>query len=283
MDLTVRIEKNLPRIVMDAVSFETSASRADLDRPDICVYEHHGGDFTPFDRGALPSFYEDLLLGRAMPPVFATPTIRDIDTILAIALFLHRDLATHPNTAGFVYTVDFVHRHGLPALAHIEPDLARFFSAMRIYFPDNLSQRETSGRIAQAVTWIRDYIHDGAIPLLGPTPCHEVRVIDHGTVGFVVAETSGSLWDGWVELYKAGFLRGVLINPISDRKQILVSRKSSFVPLNLVLASRILNQMETAMGELPDWKTHLEGLWLESPSEGTLILVKDLLDVLVRM
>lgn len=284
MDLHVRIEKDLPDIVPDAISFETGAARRDLDAPDPVIYEHHGREFTPFDRGALPSFYEDLVLGRAMPPVFATPRIQDIDTLLAIALFLHRDLATHPATASFVYTVDFVHRHGLPALAHIEEDLARFLSALRTYFPDKgLSQRETGDRLTQAIGWIREYIHEGKLPVLGAPPRTEVRVLDQGNSGFVVAETTGSLWDGWVELYRTGFLRGVLIDFATDRRRVLVARKSPFLAFDLRAASRIFNQMETAMGELPDWTAHENGLWLEGPSDGTLILVKDILDVLVRV
>jgi hypothetical protein len=284
MDLKVRIEKGLPPIVPGAISFETGASRANLDVPDVVAYEHHGKDFTIFDRGALPAFYEDLLLGRAMPVVFATPSIQDIDTLLAIALFLHRDLATHPATTSFVYTVDFVHRHGLPALAHIDADLARFLSALRTHFPDKgLSQRETSARLTQAIGWLREHIHEGQLPVLGAPPRAEVRILDHGTTGFVVAETTESLWDGWVELFRAGFLRGILIDSTSERKRVLIARKSPFLPFDLALAARILNQMETAMGELPDWVVRLDGLWLEGPSDGTLILLQDILNVLVRM
>jgi hypothetical protein len=284
MDLNVRIDRNLPLVVPDAISFETGCTRAQIQDPAIVAYNHHGPEFTTEDRGALPSFYEDLLLGRALPLVFATTRIHDIDTLLAIALFLHRDLATHPLTASFVYTVDFVHRQGLPALAHIEEDLARFFSSLRTYFPDTgLSQRELGQRITTSVGWIREYIHEGKLPDLGRAPRTEVRVIDHGTSGFVVAETKGSLWDGWVELYRAGFLRGVLIDASGDRRHVLIARKSHYLSFDLTTASRILNQMESAMGELPDWSVSQEGLWLKSPPDGTLILLNDLLAILTRL
>lgn len=283
MDINVRIEKGLPALVPDAVSFETGASKAQLET--ALAYEHHGPQFTPFDRGALPSFYEDLLLGRAMPLVFATPRIQDIDTLMAIALFLHRDLATHPATASLVYTVDFVHRLGLPALAHIEADLAHFLSALRAYFPDTgLSQRELSNRVTTAVGWIRGYIHEGTLPLLGAAPCTEVRILDRGTNGFVSAETQGPLWDGWVELFRAGFLRGVLVDHSpGDKQHCLIARKSLFLGFDLPLACRLLNQMELAMGELADWSMTPDGLWLKSPPEGTLLLFRDILEVLVRV
>jgi hypothetical protein len=283
MELNVRIEKDLPPIVPDAISFETGTSRQDLQG--VPAYEHHGQDFTPFDRGALPSFFEDLLLGRPMPLVFATPRIQDIDTVAAIALFLHRDLATHPNTPGFIYTVDFVHRQGFAALAHVEERLARFFSALRDYFPEKgLSQREVGTRLTTAVGWIREYIHEGSLPVLGDQNVALPRVLDIGTNGFVLAEATGSLIDSWVELYRLGFLRGMLIRlEDNDLRSILIARKSPFIEFNLELAARILNQMETAMGHLPEWKVSPDSLWLESPPDGTLLLVQHVTEVLVRI
>src|SRR5215831_14816074 len=100
MELNVRIESALTGPIESAVSFETGLTRRQLQ--ENIAYEHHGEDFSPDDKGALPSFFEDLLLGRPMPPTFATRSIQDVDTLVAIALFLHRDLATHPNTPGFV-------------------------------------------------------------------------------------------------------------------------------------------------------------------------------------
>ena len=284
MDLNVRIEKTLPALVPDAVSFETGATKEQLGLSDAIAYNHHGEAFSSFDRGALPSFYEDLLLGRAMPLTLATTALHDIDTLTAIALFLHRDLATHPATQGFVYTVDFVHRLGFPALAHIETDLARFLTVLRNYFPEQLSQREFSERLTTAVGWIREYIYNGSFPTLGVNPNLEVRILDIGTTGFVLAETKGNLWDGWAELYRQGHLRGVLTHVGGgDRRKVLVARKSLYVPFNLVMACQVLNQMETAMGELPEWKVTPDALWLEGPSEGTLILFRQLLELLIRI
>jgi hypothetical protein len=285
LELNVRIEKDLPPVVDGAVSFETGATREQLNDPAIVAYEHHGEGFTTSDQGALSAFFEDLLLGRPMPLVLATPRIQDVDTLVAISLFLHRDLATHPNMPAFVYVTDFVHRMGLPALAHLDDHLARFFSALRAYFPDKgLSQRETSKRLQNALGWVRQYIHEESIPLVGSPPEVRIQVIDRGSNGFVVAEGTGPLLDGWVELYRQGHLRGLLVGPaLNDRRQALVARKSLFLPFNLEMAARIFNQMESAMGEDPAWSMAPNGLWLEGPKEGTLILVQDLLKVLTRV
>lgn len=283
MELNVRVEKSLPILVPDAISFETGASRVQVETPELFAYEHHGSEFTAMDRSALVRFYEELILGRPLPATFATRGIQDIDTVVAIALFLNRDLATLPATPEFVYTVDFVHRLGLPALAHIDESKARFLSALRQYFPETgMSQRELSERIVSSVTWIREYLQDGTIPILGQQPNSDVRVIDHGTTGFVIAETRGSLVDGWVELYRLGFLRGALIRLVGDRKQVLVSRKSLYVPFDLQLAARLLNQLESAMGESSEWRVTPDGLWLESGAV-TALLLDHIREVLVRV
>lgn len=286
MELNVRIEKDLPIIVPDAISFETGLSKAQLEDPLIIAYEHHGLEFSASDKGALPSFYEDLILGRPMPLTLATPKIQDIDTLLAIALFLHRDLAIHPNTANVVYLVDFVHRLGIPALAHLDENLSKFFAALRTYFPDKgLSQRELSDRVQNAVGWLRDYIYNGTLAFVGTAPPTNLRVVDHGTTGFVVAEATGSLIDGWVELYRLGYLRGILVKQKSseDRKHILIARKSLYLSFDLNKACQILNQLETALCELPSWKVAADGLWLESPEDGTLILLQHIMEILVRI
>jgi hypothetical protein len=284
MKLSVHIDKELPPVVPNAISFETGLSKVQLEQNEA-TYEHHGPEFSALDKGALPCFYEDLILGHPFPLIFATHQINDIDTLFAIALFLHRDLAIHPSTAAAVYTIDFVHRLGLPALAHLDNNLAKFFSALRDYFPvTGLTQRELSDRIKSAVGWLREYVYNGTLSLRGAYSSPVIKILDQGTNGFVIAETSGSLVDGWVELYRMGFLRGLLVSPnYSDKRRILITRKSSFVPLNLIMAGQILNQMELAMGESDEWHVTPDNLWLESPKEGTLILVKDIIEVLVRI
>ena len=283
MQLNVRIESGLCGVVADAVSFETGLTREQTTDPALAAYEHHGTEFNPQDRGALPAFFEDLILGRPMPDTFATRCVQDVDTLVAIALFLHRDLAINAAMATFVYQADFVHRLGLPALAHVDEPLARFFSALRGHFPDRgLSQRELSERIVAAVEWIREYVHGGAIPVLGPTPAGDLRLIDQGDRGFVLAQTSGSLWDAWVELYRFGFLRGILIAGDHDQRRLLIAKKSHHVVFDLARAAQVLNQMEISMGEPAEWRLSSDGLWLESP-KGTPLLLRDILAVLTRV
>lgn len=282
MELNVRIEKTLPAVVPGALSFETGASRTQVETPGLYCYEHHGAEFTALDQSALMRFYEELILGRPLPATFATHRVKDIDTLLAIALFLNRDLATLPSTPEFVYTVDLVHRLGLPALGHIEETKARFLSALRQHFPESgLSQRELSERLISAMGWIKDYLQNGTIPVLSAAPSSDIRVLNHGTTGFVIAETPGSLWDGWVELYRLGFLRGALIQLSGDRKRVLISRKSLFVDFDLPLACRLLNQLEVASGETPEWSVTPDGLWLASGAQ-TGLLLDHIQEILVR-
>lgn len=281
VELRVRVEEGLPPIVPDAVSFETGASLAQASDPDLFVYEHHGSEFGPAFPGALTSYFEDLLLGRPFPLTFATPCLADVDTITAIALHLNRDLAVHPMTPAFVSTVDLVHRRGAPALAHIEPDLARFLCFVRTFLEAGLTQREIGDRLGTAIGWIREYLEEGRLPHLAPT-LSSTRVVDTGTNGFVVAETTGPLVDSWVDLFRQGFLRGVLFSAAeNDRRKVLAARKSHYLAFDLSLAVHLLNQMETAMGELPEWET--DGFWLRGPADGTLLLVSHVIEVLLRV
>lgn len=285
MELNVRIDKTLPVIVPDAISFETGATREQLRDPALFAYDHHSAEFSPADKGALTCFFEDMILGRPLPLTLATRSVQDIDTLAAIALFLHRDLATHPATPEFIYTVDFAHRLGLQALSHIAQDKAQFYCALRDYFPEKgLSQRELSARVTTAVGWVREYIHQGVMPVLGPAPRSEVRVVDQGTNGFVVAITKDCLWDGWVDLYRMGFLRGVLAEYApEDRQRILIAKKSRFVQFDLETAARALNQLEAAMGEPAEWIVTRDGLWLQGPAAGTLLLLRQTLEILTRV
>jgi hypothetical protein len=121
---------------------------------------------------------------------------------------------------------------------------------------------------------------NGRLPHLGK-PWPDVSVVDRGTNGFVLAETPGALVEGWVELYRQGFLRGVLVGPRDEesRRKVLISRKSAFLSFDFTKASAILNEMERAMGELPGWRTEGQ-LWLWGPEDGTLILLEHLVKVL---
>lgn len=281
IEFNAKIDPDLPSVVPDAVSFETGATRSQAGDPALFVYEHHGQEFGKADPGALTSFFEDLILGRPLPLTFATHRIRDIDTIFAMALFFDRSLAIHPAMPGIVAAVDLVHRRGTPMLGHIDADLGRFFRVLRSYFPeDGLPKRELGERVTKVIGWIADFL-DGRPPSLG-APWPSVRIIDVGTNGFVLAETPGSLPSGWIELYRRGFLRGLLVGPDRDsRRAVLAAKKSAFVDFDLTKAASIFNEAEQASGELPGWRA--DRLWLWGPDEGTLLRVSEMLEVLQRV
>lgn len=279
--LSVLVERDLPVIVSQAVSFETGALPMQVHDVTLHAYEHHGRDFGPDAPGALQRFYEDLLLGRPLPLKFATRAIADFDVVFAIALFLHRDLAIAPGAPATIATVDAAHRIGLPYIAHLDPDFGRFLLHLRAFFPRGLSKREVGERITVAVGWVRDYMMQGTLPHLGVSEV-SLRVIDHGTNGFLFAQADGNLVDAWVEAFRRGFLRGVIFGPDLDgRRQVIAARKSPYLQFDLSRASAILNEMEHAMGEMRGWRA--DPLWLHGPIDGTTILPSDVTEVLLRV
>lgn len=279
--LEVVVDPLISGLIEGAVSYETGLTRAQVADPTLYAYEHHGKEFTATDPGALTSFFEDMILGRTVPLKFATPMIRGVDTLFAITLFLHRDLSTHPQMPGYIACVDLVHRRGLPMYAHIDPELTRFFRLLGAIFPPNQSKAEQGERLRIAVGWIYEFVTNGNLPHLGPE-MPRPKILNEGTNGFVLATISEDLHAGWVELFRQGHLRGLLISDEkSGRRHVLASRKSVFIEFNLSRAAEILNEMERAMGEPAEWQA--DELWLRSPEEGTTILVSHLLEVFLRV
>jgi hypothetical protein len=281
VDLKVLIEPTLPAIVPFAIAFETGASLEEIKPdPDRFVYEHHGAEFSPECPGALTRFYEDVSLGRTLPVTFASHAIH-VDTVVALALFLNRDLVLVPAMVGFVAQVDLVHRRPV-MLAHLDPHMVCFLRMLRTFFsPLKLSRTEMVSRIETAVGWICGYIKEGNLPALGKG-LPEVKLLDKGTGGFVVAETDGDFTEAWVVLFSQGFVRGLLVNPEKNgRRQVQAARKSVYINLNLELAAKLLNDVESAMGEPTEWSA--TGNWLTSPPKGTLLTVPHMLEVFLRV
>jgi len=248
------------------------------------------GEFETSDReariypkdGAL-AFFHDLILGRPMPLTLVTSGLDRLGILVVLAVFLSRDLAIHPVTPNLLAAADLVDRHHLAGLAHIDRDLARFFLFLIDYLPPTLGKKEQETRLSSAVSWIREYILDGSLPALPHDPPMP-RVIDRGSDGFVIADTPAwkNMELGWLELYRQGFLRGVLFGrPREDRQAVLAARKSSFLSLDLRRAAEIFNEAERAMGEPPSWVA--SELWLKGPQEGTLLLPTMVLEVLLRV
>jgi len=129
------------------------------------------------------------------------------------------------------------------------------------------------------VGWVRDYVRNDELPPLPPMPLPDV--LDVGTNGFVVAETSGPLGFGWVDLFRMGHLRGLLIQkPVAGRRKMRVARKSRWLELNLEAAAGVLNEMEAAMGQPPGWV--VLGDVLDSPRHGTEVEIQHVVALLIR-
>lgn len=277
----VEINADLPVIVDGAVCFETGASRAQAADPELWVYEHHGESFGWAHPGALTCFFDDLLHGRQMPPKFASRALRDIDVIVALALHQRPDLMVCPNALKLVASADLVHRRGAVGMAHVDPELTQFFRFLRGLFPKTLMKKDFDARVGQAVGFIHEYIGNDQLPQMGGEPEPPV-LIDHGTGGFAVAETRGNLGEAWVYLFRSGFVRGVVFSDEkSGRRHVLGARKGPYVPMNVEAAAKLLNEVERAMGELPDWRA--DALWLYGPPDGTAMLVTHMLEILVRV
>jgi hypothetical protein len=280
MDLQVIVDPGLPAVIANGVSFECGAT-PEQTRSGALIYEHHGEGFTTEHQGSLPRFFEDVASGRKIPQMFGTHAIRDVDTIFAIALFLNRDLALVPNMVGLVAQMDLIHRRGMSMLAHIDPYMVGFVRLLRDYFPEKLSRAELGQRIERASGWIRELVTEGSSPAIG-RGLPEVRIIDRGTNGFVVAETMGDLVEGWVVLFSMGFIRGVLVGPEKDgRYPVLAARKSPHVALDLNTAAKLLNDVESAMGEPPEWNAKAD--WLFGPTKGTMLTLPHLMEVFLRV
>lgn len=236
-----------------------------------------------YPSSGLEGFYNDLLLGRPIPLVLASRGIHTVGQLLIVTLFLHRDLALHPRTGSLVAAVDRVDRLRVIGLAHIESDLCRFFKLLSGFLPPKLGRKKQQERLTTAVGWLREYIVEGRFPALPPQP-PEPKILDTGSRNFVVAETQGkgTLDDGWVTLFRQGFLWGLLCTPAREgRRRVLGGRKSAWVPLSLGQMVSGLNEAESAMGEPAEWAA--DEVWLQGPEGGTLLPIEAIVKVFIHV
>lgn len=127
---------------------------------------------------------------------------------------------------------------GPSGLAHLTHEQASWYRFLDGYLVQpKLSPPELGRRLKQAVEWLKGYVEGGILPSI-PLAQALPKVLDIGTVGFCVAEQEGpDLLGGWIELYRQGFLRGVLFGPGGS---CLVARKSSYLAFDLSAARRAL-------------------------------------------
>jgi hypothetical protein len=272
LELQVVVNEDLPYELESGVAFGDFQVREGL------VYD--GGP------ESLLQFYRNLLVGRPHALTFYTRKIPWVSNLVAIALFLRRDLAVHPKMAQFVMSADLASNYGAAGLAHVEPDVGSFLRFLRDYVvAQELGRPELGRRLHQAVEWIGEYILEDRLPNLRPEPSLP-RILDVGTDGFVTAQSSGSeiTQDDWIPLYRQGFLRGVLFTPPeNDFRGYLASRKSSWLDFDLSKAAAWLNEAEKALRgpDGPRWEA--DGNWLWGPEPGTLLPPSSVLDVLTRV
>ena len=276
IQLGISLDPKAPVVLEDAVTFETGASLQQVRDPATFAYNHHGPGFGDAHPGALTAFFEDLVLGRALPTRFVAHRVDGMDTVVAMALFLHRELAIEPRTPGFVASVDFLHRRGLTVVGHVDRDMEQM-----VYLLNDAPEGPDPDWLQRALGWVRDYLLKGEVP--GYAREARLRIVEVGTNGFVVATTEETqLLRAWIELYRKGYLRGAVFGKdVEGRRPVLISRKSAYVELDLAKAASILNEMEAAMGEDPGWS--VDGMWLSGPPQGTYVLPAHLLSVLTRV
>lgn len=244
------------------------------------------GEFEVTNGAAYPddgvqAFFEDLLLGKAFPLTLVTRGLHTIGKLVAITFFLQRDLALHPRAPSLVMSASLTDRLGISGLAHMDRDLARFFLLLSSYLPRGLSKREQQERLTKAVEWIHEYLVDERLPAL-PREAPPPKVLDVGTGGFVLAEAVQTTPTVWIELFRHGYLKGLLVTPEKKGlRKALAARKSDLVAFDLPKAASIFNEAEGAMGAPQEWMA--DGLWLAGPEKGTALPIPTLLEVFVRV
>lgn len=273
--LRASLDPKAPAASSDFVTFETGASRSEIRDLTTFAYNHHGEGFNAASAGALSVFFEDLILGRPMPEKFVAHRVDGMDTIVAMTLFLRRDLAVLERTAGFVATIDLLHRRGFTVLGHVSPEVEHLAWQLT-EAPDVMNQSWLTEAVDRVAAYLQEGVIDGQ-----PFP-PRYRVIDTGTNGFVLATAeTPQLLRVWTALYRQGYLRGVVLGPEGPQghRAVLASRKSPFVTFDLGRAAAIFNEMESAMGVFPTWTAEED--WLQS--SGTLLVPSDMMQVFVRV
>lgn len=247
------------------------------------------GDFETHPQAAvypsdgLLAFHRDLILGRALPLVFVTRGLHNLGVAAAITLFLHRDLALHPNLPGFLYGVDLADRYGVSGHSHLDRDLSRFFRLVKGVLAASKGKTAQKEALDTVVGWVHEYVIDGGLPGL-PPEAQPPRILDRGTDGFVLATSESDFEWAWEELFRMGHLRGLLTAPMSERPNhwvYLGARKSPFLAMDLHKAAEILNQGEEQLGDEARWRS--DGMWLFGPKEGTLLPPASVVSILTRV
>lgn len=274
MDFRVTVDPDLPTVLNEpAVAFGLFQGT----RAGLIVYAP-GPGASPLSR-----LYVDLICGRPMPVTFLTRSAQTLETIVAVSLFLDRELTLHPKTAALVSAVELASWLQEGGLAHVDRDLARLLVLIDGYLcAPQLEKSEQGRRLQQVVSWLRSYVLSGALPSL-PREAEPPTLLDRGTNGFVLATTTGPrLVDAVIEIYRQGHLRGVIFNPVvGGLERVVAFRKSPYVRFDLQAAETHLNSVESTLGHRARWK--LDRFLLMGPPKGTAIPRQDLIQTFLRV
>jgi hypothetical protein len=271
IDLHVVVDTTAPPILDDAVTFETGSTRAQVGDPGLYAYNHHGPGFGVADPGALTSLVFDILQGRPLPLKFVCREVH-VDTLVAVSVFLRRNLCLSDRLIGFVAEVDAAHRLGPSFLAHLDTRVCQFLRHLEDSFPSGLSRSECGRRLRSAVEWIEGYLSAGTLPSMRHFP-RDITLIEHGTEGFGMFQTPHAPLYGWIEAFRRGYLRGAVQGAGGE---VWLGRKSPYVPFDLDRGSFLLTEREGR-----PWVR--AGEWVRSPEGGTSLGLSDVLPVLVQI
>ena len=247
-------------------------------------YEHLHGTPLKLGKGSRASatlleFFQKLVEGRSFPLRFWAPDVSELDKALAVALFTNRDLVMQPAMTSLVLHCELLRRLGLAGFAHMDRDMARFFGLLQAYLQTG-NRKEQATNLQTVVQWVRDYAFEGRFPNLPPEG-ELPTILDVGTNGFVQATTTGGLREGWVELFRAGHLRGVLFGSEKQgRREVIIMAKSPYLEFDLDQAAIILSEAELSLGG-SEWRS--EGNYVLSPRQGTQLPMGSIMKVLVRI
>jgi hypothetical protein len=252
---------------------------------EIIIDPEFRGDAIHFTDIGLTTFYTELLLGKGLHLRFAIPRVSGLDIVLAMALFLNRDTLLQPKTPGLVMLVDLAVKHGPQMLSHAEADLTNFLVFLQSYVvqdSEKLTKIELGERLSSAIGWIRDYLMDDRLPHLGSSAQDEVRVIDVGSNGFVLATTTDDAEEAWFDLFRAGHLRGVVLGPEKNgRRDVFACRKSLLVDFDVRRAAFLLTEVEQAFEGTGEWLATDRSV--KSPEGGTILSIANMLEVFLRV
>lgn len=233
-----------------------------------------------YDR--LSKLFYALISGDPLPLTLGLHRVDDPAAMLAIAIFLRRDLTICPKILGVITSVELFCDEPIWGPGHIDRDFANFLKFLTLYVSTKGLDRAVLGdRVISVVDWIADYVQHDRLPQLPPIQ-PPPRILDVGTGGFVVAEmATGTHLVGWWDLFRSGYFRGILTFEVKQgRRSVTLARKSIATPLFLEQAKAAYEAVEGALGG-SGW--YQSGNVLHSPPKGTMIELPHLIEVAIRV